>query len=89
MTLSMKNPASRRTLFAGLIAVACIVTVSVLRAASDDAAAEKKKEKDQADLRKYDRNANGKLDPDEEAARRADVERQNPDNKRNKTKGKR
>ena len=82
----MKFPASRRTLFAGLVALACVVTVSFLRGAGDDSA-EKRKEKEEADLRKYDRNANGRLDPDEEAARRADVERQNPDSRRKRTKG--
>jgi hypothetical protein len=69
----MKKPASKLTLIAGMLAVACMFTVPAVRAADDDAAkAEKKKKKAEADLKKYDKNANGKLDPDEEAAQKAD-----------------
>jgi hypothetical protein len=80
----MKKPASKLTLIAGMLAVACMLTVPAVHAASDDAKAEKKKKKAEADLRKYDKNANGKLDPDEEAARKADVEKQKSEKKRKK-----
>jgi len=78
----MKNPASKLTLIAGLLAVACMLTVPAVNAATDDAKAEKKKKKAEADLRKYDKNANGKLDPDEEAALKADVEKEKSDRKK-------
>ena len=78
----MKSPASKLTLIAGVLAMACMFTVPVVNAASDDAKAEKKKKKAEADLKKYDKNANGKLDPDEEAALKADVEKQKSEKKR-------
>lgn len=71
----MKKPASKLILIASMFAVACTLTVPALRAADDDAKAEKKKKKMEADLKKYDKNGNGKLDPDEEAALKADVEK--------------
>ena len=74
----------QRVWIAGVLAIACMLTVPVASAASDDAKAEKKKKKMEADLRKYDKNANGKLDPDEEAARKADVEKQKSEKKRKK-----
>ncbi|MGH7957950.1 MAG: hypothetical protein ACREH8_13220 [Opitutaceae bacterium] len=80
----MKKPASKLTLIAGMLAVACMFTVPAVHAASDDAKAERKKKKAEADLRKYDKNANGKLDPDEEAALKADVEKQKAEKKRKK-----
>jgi capsule polysaccharide export protein KpsE/RkpR len=81
----MKTPASKRLiLIAGMLAATCLLTVPVVQAASDDAKAEKKMKKAEADLRKYDRNANGKLDPDEEAALRADVEKQKAEKKKKK-----
>lgn len=80
----MKKPASKLTLIAGMLAVACLFAVPAVNAASDDAKAEKKKKKAEADLRKYDKNANGKLDPDEEAALKADVEKQKTERKRKK-----
>lgn len=59
-----------------MFAVACMFSAPVLRAADDDAAkAEKKKKKMEADLKKYDKNANGKLDDDELAARKADMDK--------------
>jgi hypothetical protein len=72
----MKTPASKLTLIASALAMACLLTVPVVNAASDDAKAEKKQKKTEADLKKYDKNANGKLDPDEEAALKADTEKQ-------------
>ena len=80
----MKNPASRLILIAGMLAVACMFTVPAVNAATDDAKSEKKKKKAEADLKKYDKNANGKLDPDEEAALKADVEKQKEEKKRKK-----
>jgi hypothetical protein len=79
----MKIPASRVALIAGMIAVACLLAASALHAASDDKA-DKKDQKSEADLKKYDRNANGKLDPDEEAALKADVEKQKGERKKKK-----
>lgn len=85
----MKKPASKLLLIASMFAVACAFTVPVARAADDDAAkAEKKKKKMEADLKKYDRNANGKLDPDEEAAMKADQEKMKAEKKKKKDQGK-
>lgn len=79
----MKKPASKLTLIAGMIALAFSVAMPPARAADDDAAkAEKKKKKAEADLKKYDKNGNGKLDPDEEAALKADVEKQKAEKKK-------
>lgn len=83
----MKTPASKITLIAGMLAVACMFTVPVVNAASDDAKAEKKKKKAEGDLKKYDRNANGKLDPDEEAALKADLEKQKAERKKKREGG--
>jgi hypothetical protein len=81
----MKNPASKLTLFVGMLALACMFSVPPVRAADDSAAtAEKKKKKAEADLKKYDKNGNGKLDPDEEAARKADVEKAKSEKKKKK-----
>lgn len=79
----MKNPAPKLILIAGILALACMFTAPAVRAANDDKA-EKKAKKAQADLKKYDKNANGKLDPDEEAALKADVEKQKTDKKKKK-----
>jgi hypothetical protein len=84
----MKKPASKLTLIAGMLAVACMFTVPAVHAADDDAKAEKKKKKAEADLKKYDKNTNGKLDPDEEAALKADVEKQKAEKKKKKDEGK-
>ena len=73
---AMKPPASKLILIASTLAMACLFTVPAANAASDDAKAEKKKKKAEADLKKYDKNANGKLDPDEEAALKADTQKQ-------------
>ena len=80
----MKQPASKLTLITGMLALACLFTVPMANAASDDAKADKKKKKLDAELRKYDRNGNGRLDPDEEAARRADAEREKSEKRRKK-----
>jgi hypothetical protein len=85
--IAMKTPASKLLLISGLLATACMFAVPAVNAASDDAKAEKKKQKTAADLKKYDKNANGKLDPDEEAALKADVEKQKNEKKRKKNNG--
>lgn len=70
----MKNTASKLTLIASLLALAFAFAAPVARAADDDAAkAEKKKKKMEADLKKYDKNANGKIDADEDAVRKSDM----------------
>ena len=67
----MKIPVSKIALIASALAIACLFTVPVVAADKEDAAAKKaKKEADM--LKKYDKNGNGKLDPDEEAAMKAD-----------------
>ena len=79
----MKKLSSKVTLLASILAVAGMFIVPAVRAADDDAAkAEKKKNKQAADLKKYDKNGNGKLDPDEEAARKADVEKMKAEKKK-------
>lgn len=69
----MKKSASKLTLIATMIAAAFVFAVPA--SAQDDAKAEKKKKQQEAALKKYDKNKNGKLDPDEEAARKADAEK--------------
>jgi len=71
----MKKLSSKITLLASVLAVAGMFTVPAVRAADDAEKAAKKKKKAEADLKKYDKNGNGKLDPDEEAALKADVEK--------------
>ena len=72
----MKKPASKLLLIASMFAVACMFTATSVQAQPTDAEkAAKKKKQEEAALKKYDKNANGKLDPDEEAARKADAEK--------------
>jgi hypothetical protein len=79
----MKKLSSKVTLLASILAVASMFIVPAVRAADDDAAkAEKKKKKQAADLKKYDKNGNGKLDADEEAALKADVEKMKAEKKK-------
>ena len=73
--VAMKIPASKLILAASLFAVACAFTLPTVQAADDAEKAAKKKKKEEADLKKYDKNANGKLDPDEKAALEADVKK--------------
>jgi hypothetical protein len=81
----MKKLSSKVTLLASILAVAGMFIVPAVRAADDDAAkAEKKKKKQAADLKKYDKNGNGKLDADEEAALKADVEKMKAEKKKKK-----
>ena len=63
-------------LLAGVLLAVGVVALPVLRAAERKGTAshEQNKRGDDA-LKKYDKNGNGKLDPDEEAAMKADQER--------------
>jgi hypothetical protein len=83
----MKNLSSKITLLVSVLAVAGMFTVPALRAADDAEKAEKKKKKQAADLKKYDKNANGKLDADEEAVLKADMEKAKAEKKK-KSEGK-
>lgn len=71
LRLPMKKSASKLTLIATMIAAAFVFAVPA-NAADDAEKAAKKKKAEEAALKKYDKNKNGKLDPDEEAARKAD-----------------
>ena len=53
------------------VAIATITTLS-LRAADDAKPAKKANKPTAEEIKKYDKNGNGKLDPDEEAAMKAD-----------------
>jgi hypothetical protein len=57
--------------FLGAVAIASAVLLASARAAEGNT---QKREPDD-NLKKYDKNANGKLDPDEEAAMKADQEK--------------
>jgi hypothetical protein len=83
----MKKTSSKITLLVSVLAVAGMFTVPSLRAADDAEKAEKKKKKQAADLKKYDKNANGKLDADEEAVLKADMEKAKAEKKK-KSEGK-
>lgn len=88
----MNKFTSKVTLLASVLAVAGLFLAPAARAADEkaDAAAkaEKKAKKDAADLKKYDKNGNGKLDPDEEAALKADAEKAKAEKKKKKDEGK-
>ena len=84
----MKKLSSKITLLASVLAVACMFTVPAVRAADDAAKAEKKAKRDAENLAKYDKNKNGKLDPDEEAAMKADQEKMKAEKKKKKDEGK-
>lgn len=77
--LPMKKPASKVVLFTSLLALAGLFVTPVVRAQGDDAAkkekAEKKAKREAEELKKYDKNGNGKLDDDEKAALKADQEK--------------
>ncbi len=83
----MKKPASKLLLIASLFAVACMFTAPVQAQPTDAEKAAKKAKKEEADLKKYDKNTNGKLDPDEKAALEADVAKAKAEKKK-KTDGK-
>jgi hypothetical protein len=78
----MKKSASKLTLIATMIAAAFVFAVPSINAQDDDKAAKKKKAQEAA-LKKYDKNKNGKLDPDEEAERKADAEKAKEKKKKN------
>ncbi len=71
----MKKTASKLTLIATMFAAAFVFAAPALRAADDAEKAAKKKKMEDAALKKYDKNGNGKLDPDEVAAQKADQEK--------------
>ena len=69
----MKNPASKLTLIIGLFALGVLAATAIAAERRDEAPAKSEKAKQDAEnLKKYDKNGNGKLDPDEEAAMKAD-----------------
>lgn len=80
----MKKTASKITLILSMLAVACMFTAPVASAADGASKAEKKKKREQAMMKKYDKNENGKLDPDEDAARKADMEKAKEKRKKKK-----
>lgn len=88
---AMTKSISKLLLAGGALAIACFFSVPALRAADEKAEgaakAEKKKKRDEENLKKYDRNANGKLDPDEEAAMKADREKMKGEKKKQKNEG--
>ena len=75
MLSPMKKLSSKITMLASILAVAGMFTVPAVRAADDAEKAAKKKKKAEADLKKYDKNANGKLDPEEIAILAAGFQR--------------
>lgn len=66
----MKIITPRNILLITSLMVAGMFTTPALRAADDKA--EKKAKREAANLKKYDKNGNGKLDADEEAQMKAD-----------------
>jgi hypothetical protein len=85
----MKKLTAKITLLASALAIAGLFTAPVLHAQDDAAAktkAEKKAKRDAEILKKYDKNGNGKLDPDEEAAYKADMEKAKAEKKEKKEK---
>ncbi len=83
----MKKISSKITLLASVLAVAGMFTVPAVRAADDAEKAAKKAKRDAENLKKYDKNANGKLDADEEATMKADMEKAKAEKKK-KSEGK-
>lgn len=80
----MKKPALNLTLIAAATAVVCLLIPSVVRAADKDDG--KKSKRDAEMIKKYDKNGNGKLDPDEEAAMKADQAKAKNEREREKKK---
>jgi hypothetical protein len=70
----MKNSASKITLFTLAVAVSSLFAMPAAFGADDAEAkkAERKAKRDAEIIRKYDANGNGVLDPDEQAAKKAD-----------------
>lgn len=78
----MKKLTSKVTLLASLLAVAGMFVVPAVRAADDAATkAEKKAKRDAENLKKYDKNKDGKLDETETAAMKADQEKMKAEKK--------
>ena len=75
----MKKSVSNIVLFASLLTLAGLFITPSARAQADDTAkkekAEKKAKRDAEELKKYDKNGNGKLDDDEKAVMKADQEK--------------
>jgi hypothetical protein len=89
---AMKHPALRFVFLAGVVAFACAVSAPLIRAAEQKSGSggpktERKTEQDDEALRKHDRNGNGKLDPDEEAALKAEQEKAKSDQKKKERRG--
>lgn len=80
----MKKLSSKVTLLASVLAVAGMFIVPAVRAADDAEKAAKKAKQEAADLKKYDKNGNNKLDADEIAARDADREKMKAERKKKK-----
>jgi hypothetical protein len=78
----MKKLSSKVTLLASVLAVAGMFIVPAVRAADDAEKAAKKAKRDADNLKKYDKNANGKLDADEEATMKADMEKAKAEKKK-------
>jgi len=83
----MNKLSSTVTLLASVLAVAGMFIVPSLRAADDAEKAAKKAKRDAENLKKYDKNGNGKLDADEEALMKADMEKAKAEKKK-KSEGK-
>jgi hypothetical protein len=66
----MKSPVSKFAWIVCALALGSAVAIPAMHAADD---AKKKRDED---IKKYDKNGNGKLDPDEKAAMEADLKKQ-------------
>ena len=77
----MNKVASKLTLLAGALAVSCLFAAPTLRAADEkvdpkvQAAADRQAKHDADVLKKYDKNGNGILDPEEQALLQANQEK--------------
>jgi hypothetical protein len=81
----MKKSVLTWILAAGFLAFVSVRTVAAAGAA--DERSDKKKSALDADQKKYDKNGNGKLDPDEEAAMKADQAKARAEEERNRQSG--
>jgi hypothetical protein len=81
----MKTPTSRLVLILGLLAFGSFMIPAA--GAADEGKSSNKKQKEEADLRKYDRNQNGKLDPDEKAALEADLKKEQEEKEKKRKTG--
>jgi chromosome segregation ATPase len=75
----MNNLASKTTLFVSAFAVSCALAASTVQAANEGISATAKKlqqheaRRELSALKKYDANGNGVMDPQEDAAKKADA----------------